>query len=419
MERIRARSLIRLTARLVMVAFAAVFFAPASASAQALGNAAGFALLGGTAVTCTDSTVSGGDVGVDFGGTITQTNCTISPPGAAHQGDVAAQLAYGDFQSAYVAVGATSCTTNLTGQSLAAQFLAPGVYCFDAAATETGGLLTLVGPPNGTWIFKVGSGGVGALTLTNFTVSMPGGSACDNNVQWWTTEGAALTDSVFIGTVLAGTSLTSTNGSFDGQGLAQTAVTLTGGSLCGSSAGVVSTPTPTTTPSMTQTPGPSPTPGGIGFDCSILPPTIVGTAGDDEIYGTEGNDVIRGLGGDDLIRGLKGDDVICGNDGNDVLRGRGGRDRIYGGIGDDDLLGGGGDDRLDGGPGDDALYGLDGNDLSLGGKGDDFLFGGEGNDVLRGNKGDDVIVGWFGEDVCRGGVGVDYLDDTCEVQQPE
>jgi hypothetical protein len=52
--------------------------------------------------------------------------------------------------------------------------LAPGVYCFDAAATLTG-RLTLDGPANGIWIFRVGTSGTGAFTGTNFSVDMAGG----------------------------------------------------------------------------------------------------------------------------------------------------------------------------------------------------------------------------------------------------
>ncbi|HEY3225951.1 MAG TPA: hypothetical protein VGK61_03010, partial [Planctomycetota bacterium] len=43
--------------------------------------------------------------------------------------------------------------------------LAPGVCCFDAAAALTG-TLTLKGPTNATWLFKIGEGGTGALTGT-------------------------------------------------------------------------------------------------------------------------------------------------------------------------------------------------------------------------------------------------------------
>jgi hypothetical protein len=189
-----------------------------------------FAVLGGSAVTLTNSAIEG-DVGVNLGGAFTQTSSTVS--GTIHVGDTVARQAYAGFLLDYAALAALPCTTDLTGQSLAGKFLTPGVYCFDAAATETGGVLTLVGSSTDTWIFKIGEGGTGALTATNFTVVMTNGQACDNNVIWWTAEAATLTDSVFIGSIYAGTSITVTRGSLDGSALAKVAVTLTGTALCG------------------------------------------------------------------------------------------------------------------------------------------------------------------------------------------
>lgn len=54
----------------------------------------------------------------------------------------------------------------LSSQSSAGVTLAPGAYCFDAAATLTGAL-TLDGPATGIWTFKIGTIGTGALTGTS------------------------------------------------------------------------------------------------------------------------------------------------------------------------------------------------------------------------------------------------------------
>ena len=216
---------------LASMGFAALLHDPSPALAQvSLGAAEDFAVLGGSAVTCTDSAVEG-DMGVDLGGAFTQTNCTFS--GTVHVGDTVAQQAYDDFLLGYADLAAEPCDVDLTGQPLAGQSLTPGVYCFDAAVTETGGQLTLDGPSDGIWIFQIGILGTGALTGTNFSVVMPGGEVCNNNVFWWTAEAATLTDSVFLGSILAGTSITVTRGSLDGQALAKAAVTLTGTSVCG------------------------------------------------------------------------------------------------------------------------------------------------------------------------------------------
>ena len=167
---VRARLLLRRTARLaVIVPFAALLHSPSPALAQvSLGAAEDFAVLAGTAVTCTDSLVIG-DVGVDLGGAVTQTNCTIS--GTVHEGDTVAQQAYDDFLDAYDDL-ATVPPCDFTNEPLdnTSASLTPGVYCFDAAVTQTGTTLTLDGSCTDTWIFRIGTLGTGALTGTNFTV---------------------------------------------------------------------------------------------------------------------------------------------------------------------------------------------------------------------------------------------------------
>lgn len=199
-----------------------------------------FAVLAGAAVTCTDSTVKG-DVGLANPGTITNTRCTI----AGQAGTPAAQNAYATFLGDYAKLR-TEPPCDFNNVPLAGAFLPPGVYCYDAAVTVTGATLTLVGSATDTWIFRIGTLGTGALTGTNFTVVMTGGATCSNDVLWWTAEAATLTDSVFIGSILAGADITVTRGSLEGQVLAggigtttlrTGAVTLTGTTIdfCGTS----------------------------------------------------------------------------------------------------------------------------------------------------------------------------------------
>jgi hypothetical protein len=189
----------------------------AASSAPALGAAAGFAALSGTGVTCTTSTVTG-DVGL-VGGAFTNTGpCSIT--GTVHNGDAAAAAAYHDFLTAYGTFPSIPCDQTLTG-TLAGVTLTPGVYCFGAAAALTG-TLTLNGPADGVWIFKIGTGGTGALTGTNFSVVMAGGAATTPcpNVYWWVAQAATLTTSNFLGTILAGADITVTGGTFIGDALA-------------------------------------------------------------------------------------------------------------------------------------------------------------------------------------------------------
>jgi hypothetical protein len=207
------------------------FHAALAQTAPSPATVESFAVLGGTAVTCTDSVVTG-DVGVALSTAFTNTGCTIA--GNIHAGDVVAAQAYSDFLLAYADLAAKPCGTFLTG-TLAGQRLAPGVYCFDAAATLTG-QLTLDGPSDGIWIFKIGTFGTGALTGTSFSVVMAdGGQAC--NVYWQVAEAATMTDSVFQGNILAGAAVTITRGSLVGRALAKdAAVTMTGTNVHGSCA---------------------------------------------------------------------------------------------------------------------------------------------------------------------------------------
>ncbi|MBL0225358.1 MAG: DUF3494 domain-containing protein [Geobacteraceae bacterium] len=232
----------RLTVRFSAIALSAALlsaapFNTAYAAAPALGTAGSYAVLAGPAVTLTDSSITG-DVGSGLPfSIITQTNSTVS--GTLHQGDAGAVTAYADFLNSYDALAAEPCNVTLTG-TLSGQVLAPNVYCFDAAATLTG-QLTLDGPSNGIWIFKVGSLGTGALTGTNFSVVMAGGGQpC--NVYWWVAEAATMTTSNFQGNILAGMDSTFTGGSLIGRDLAKAATTLTGTTVSACGAGPVLPP---------------------------------------------------------------------------------------------------------------------------------------------------------------------------------
>lgn len=200
----------------------------AAASKQAVSAAAAssFSVLANAAVTATEATITG-DVGTFLApptGSVTLTNSTVS--GTVHVGDAVAIQAFNDFLSTYAAVATTPCGVVLTG-TLAGVTLAPGVYCFDAAAALTG-VLTLDGPANGTWLFKIGTLAPGALTGTNFSVVMAnGGQAC--NVTWWVDAAVTMTTSNFLGNILAGAAITMTGvGTFDGNAWSKADVTLTG-----------------------------------------------------------------------------------------------------------------------------------------------------------------------------------------------
>jgi len=224
----RGLKFLRLTAGLAVIPFAALFSAtPALAAitnAPNLGAAANFAVLAGTALTCTDSNVAG-TVGVDFTTAFASTRCKMQVQYAPS--------AYGDFLTAYGNIAnSLGCTSDNTYSTLAGLTLGPGTYCVSAAATMTGGTLTLIG--GGPWIFEIGTTG-GALTATNFTVSSD--NPC--NAYWWVQADTTLTTSAFQGTILGGGAITMTGTSLAGRALATGAVTMTGSNVFGCSGGTV------------------------------------------------------------------------------------------------------------------------------------------------------------------------------------
>ena len=97
--------------------------------AKAGGEAAGFAVLGGSAVTNTGATLVTGDVGVSPG-----TAISGFPPGTLtgtlHSNDAVAQGGQSDLTTAYNALAGQACNTSLTGTDLGGLTLSPAVYSF-------------------------------------------------------------------------------------------------------------------------------------------------------------------------------------------------------------------------------------------------------------------------------------------------
>lgn len=208
----------------------------AAAEAPALGAASTFAVLsaarGGTgAVTCTDSSITG-DVGSSgLPASVTQTGCTIT---GAIVAPVSTRV-LADFNAAYDSYATIACTATLdAAYTGAALTLVPGIYCSAAGVTFTDTTVTLdaQGDANAVWIFKIGTGGTGALTGTNLSVVLTNG-AQPCNVSWWVAEAATLTTTGFQGTILAGAAITMTGltenpiAPFNGNALSKAAVTLT------------------------------------------------------------------------------------------------------------------------------------------------------------------------------------------------
>ncbi len=244
-----------------------------------LGAAANFAVLGGSTITNTGSTVINGDLGLSPG-----TSVTGFPPGtingAQHVTDVAAAQAQTDLVTAYNAVsGQTAGAVTVSGD-LGGQTLTPGIYN-SASSLGLTGTLTLdgLGDPNAVFIFQVGS----ALTsASGSNVNLINGAqAC--NVFWQVGSSATLgTNSNFSGNLLAFTSVTVTTGaSVSGSVLARNgAVTLDTSPITKANcAAVIVAPTPPPTPAPatvpTPTPTPSPTPASTPTSTPVVAPAVV------------------------------------------------------------------------------------------------------------------------------------------------
>jgi Ice-binding-like len=196
-------------------------------SAPPLGSAQSFAVLGTTTVTNTGASLITGDLGLSPPGVSVTgfslvpgvNRIVVGPPpatgvtsgpgivtGTIHVGDPGALMAHADATKAYAALLAQTCNTNLSGQDLGGQTLAPGVYCFNTSAQLTG-QLTLNG--NGVYVFQIGST---LTTASNSSVVMANG-ALAGNVFWQVGSSSTLgTATAFVGNLIAFTSDTVTAG---------------------------------------------------------------------------------------------------------------------------------------------------------------------------------------------------------------
>lgn len=225
-----------------------VLRASAAEAPIGLGRATSYAILGGTTVTNTGSSVINGDLGLSPG-----TAVTGFPPGqvnngSSHIADGAAADAQTDLTTAYNDAAGRSTTGSIVAD-LGGQTLVPGVYA--GGALTLNGTLTLdaQGDPAAVFVFKASSS---LTTGSASVVSLIGGAnAC--NVFWQVTSSATLgSNSTFRGTILAMTSITATTGaSVTGRLLARNgAVTLDTNNVSISACAAAST---TTTSSSTTT----------------------------------------------------------------------------------------------------------------------------------------------------------------------
>lgn len=224
------------------------------ANAQFLGTADTFAVLAGSTVTNTGTSVLTGDLGVSPGNATTGFPPGIIVNGTTHAGDAVAAQAQSDVTTAYNFLAGMAVTQVLTGTDLGGLTLLPGVYYFSTSAQLTGTLtLNTQGDPNAFFAFQIGS------TLTTASASSVKiiNSSDDCNVFWKVGSSATLgAGTAFDGHILALASIT-----------ANTGATVKDGSLLARN-GAVTLDSNTVTVCVTPMMSPSPTvpePGAVGL----------------------------------------------------------------------------------------------------------------------------------------------------------
>ena len=171
-----------------------------------LGSAAGFGVLGGTALTITNPTSVTGNVGSP---SITPAAGPSTLVGTMYDSSPASELtvistAVTDMQTGLGCALARPCDFNYAvATDFGGQTLAPGVHCV-AAAMSLGSNLTLTTP--GVYIFRA----TGALTsVANVIVAFGGAANAGNSSVFWVSSGPASNVSIgatntFLGTIMVG-----------------------------------------------------------------------------------------------------------------------------------------------------------------------------------------------------------------------
>jgi hypothetical protein len=192
-----------------------------------MGTEQNFAVLGGSTVTNTGSSVITGGLGLHPGTAITGF-APLGPglvTGETHITDAVALQAQTDTTATYIELEGEACGTTVSAD-LGGTTLTPGVYCSASSMGLTGALtLDAAGNPNAVWVFKAGSTLTTAVNASVLLIN--GADAC--NVFWQVGSSATLgTTTSFVGNIFALTSIALNNGaSVSGRVLARNgAVTL-------------------------------------------------------------------------------------------------------------------------------------------------------------------------------------------------
>ena len=254
-----------------------------------MGTAANYSVLGATTVTNTNPSVLAQSVGLSPGTAIVGfPPGIVLPPGTMEPENPVTAQAQLDLTTAYLNAKGRSVEFTQTNPDLVGQTLIPGVYAASAKAPlGLSGQLVLDGQnnPNAVFIFQTDSS---LITSTGSSVELING-ASECNVFWQVGSSATLaTGSVFVGNILALTSITVQNGVLvHGRALAQTgAVTLDNDVFiapsCVPSTETAPSSTTTTTiaSSATTTPGATTTPADVTVASTPADVTVASTPAD-------------------------------------------------------------------------------------------------------------------------------------------
>jgi hypothetical protein len=188
-----------------------------------LGTADQFGLLGGSGITNVSArTFIIGDVGSSPTPTVKGLTPAQVKGHLYLKASPVTAAAQRGLTTAYNQAAGAHCGTVLTGVNLGGMKLIPGVYCFATAAQLTGTLkLDAQGNSNAQWIFQMGTT---LTTAPNSKVVVnlggKGGRGC--NVYWQVGSSATVgKGSIFVGKIMALTSVTLNGGVFRGKALAR------------------------------------------------------------------------------------------------------------------------------------------------------------------------------------------------------
>jgi len=260
----RAHSLVAAGRSALALAIVGLLFAfgsnaVAAPTAVGLGTADSFAVLAGeTGIHNTGPTTITGDIGTFPGTSITGVS-DVTLSGTNHADDSVTQGAKTDLVTAYDTAAGQVPTTLVSPADLVGKTLKPGVYN-SASEIDLSGVLTLdpgqLGP-NAVWVFQAGST---LITASDSKVVMLNGAPPSCNVYWQVGSSATLgTNSTFIGTIMALTSITlQTGAKLDGRALARNgAVTLDTNIITRSACSTSTSPSTATSPSTSTRTGAS------------------------------------------------------------------------------------------------------------------------------------------------------------------